>query len=509
MSAILRAIFSSRSFVSDAGHSTMENIARTSTFKSLVRLSELAIDQGRSTPLDPSPFKRTLDEKLSRYRGFQQHDAHEFFMDLLCLLEQETFPMLRDLRVRELKITYRTDSKVGEGTTEDEKEWYDRFADEGDMVDFPTMRCPSRRNFGGVLLTTRTCCSCGYSTSKREAFKCIPLDLHNSGTKSVKQLIDFFFTAEPVDARCENCPNKDSLLQRRLLRLPRVLVVQLKRFGEVDAGVRKRNMADVSIDKGLDLTRYCVTDRDLFQKAIPVDEDEVNAYYSKRHKSTQNAQNIATVFGASDDISWTQSAHKRRKIYEGNADAEFFLPPGAAPSGTQSVDTFEEEMQRALNDSRSSFAYAKSDEEFDLQLREAIRQSEASETANARSKEKSAVKCHDIFEDDELRQSQKLKSDRAAESTSFKLLCIVNHEAAMSKGHYVTSGGHYVTDVYNAETKIWHHHDDSRVDTYDDANNVFMRDKSASAYMLFYENAPPGKSRHLEGSHTSHPGEVD
>jgi ubiquitin carboxyl-terminal hydrolase 26/29/37 len=90
----------------------------------------------------------------------------------------------------------------------------------------------------------------------------------------------------------------------------------------------------------------------------------------------------------------------------------------------------------------------------------------------------------DPFEDDELRHSPQLKTDKASRECSYGLLSIIHHIGSSS------SHGHYVTDVYNAEDKIWTHHDDSRVETHKDAADTFLKSerKRKGAYLLFYVN---------------------
>ncbi|KAJ8368626.1 hypothetical protein SKAU_G00086540 [Synaphobranchus kaupii] len=83
-------------------------------------------------------------------------------------------------------------------------------------------------NFEFELLSTRTCLSCGDKVSKTESYNCLSVDLVPGG--SVQESLALYFKACEVECQCHWCYGQLSSVEQKLLSLPRVLVVQLKRF---------------------------------------------------------------------------------------------------------------------------------------------------------------------------------------------------------------------------------------------------------------------------------------
>ncbi|KAJ8351323.1 hypothetical protein SKAU_G00227990 [Synaphobranchus kaupii] len=83
-------------------------------------------------------------------------------------------------------------------------------------------------NFEFELLSTRTCLSCGDKVSKTESYNCLSVDLVPGG--SVQDSLARYFKVCEVECQCHWCYGQLSSVEQKLLSLPRVLVVQLKRF---------------------------------------------------------------------------------------------------------------------------------------------------------------------------------------------------------------------------------------------------------------------------------------
>ena len=98
--------------------------------------------------------------------------------------------------------------------------------------------CPTRRNFTTAVAATLTCESCGDACVRHETFRHLSVELPESsgadGSADV-ELASFarrVFTPETLERKCERdgCDGTSATLVRRIVRLPRVLVVHLKRF---------------------------------------------------------------------------------------------------------------------------------------------------------------------------------------------------------------------------------------------------------------------------------------
>lgn len=104
--------------------------------------------------------------------------------------------------------------------------------------------CPVSRNFLGCLQHTFTCSVCSHRTCVKEQFNHLILDLPADDDSAggswpslapvadLSSLLANFFAPETCDKACEGCGAAEvqHRLEHAIRRLPRVLVVQLKRF---------------------------------------------------------------------------------------------------------------------------------------------------------------------------------------------------------------------------------------------------------------------------------------
>ena len=127
--------------------------------------------------------------------------------------------------------TFRTPAATGTGTEEA------RAVVATDVVPLRRTLCPTRRNFTTVMATTLRCRACGDESTRDESFRHISVELplgHESSNapSELASLLSGFFATETLERRCEKpgCRGTHADLTRRIVRLPRVLILHLKRF---------------------------------------------------------------------------------------------------------------------------------------------------------------------------------------------------------------------------------------------------------------------------------------
>ncbi|XP_046883636.1 ubiquitin carboxyl-terminal hydrolase 37-like isoform X2 [Hypomesus transpacificus] len=82
----------------------------------------------------------------------------------------------------------------------------------------------------------RTCCRCGEKVYREEPFNFLSLEL----TPCLKKSLCLYFKAADVECRCELCLGEQASVVSKLLSLPRVLVLHVKRFSFEDGKLVKR-----------------------------------------------------------------------------------------------------------------------------------------------------------------------------------------------------------------------------------------------------------------------------
>jgi len=108
--------------------------------------------------------------------------------------------------------------------------------------DQPEIFCPTSRNFDCQVESAFTCKQCGKVDSVKEMFRDFSLDilsaedLANWGMDpetdppTISDLLDLYFRDDNLEMKCEKCGNATAWLHKKIVKLPRVLVLHIKRF---------------------------------------------------------------------------------------------------------------------------------------------------------------------------------------------------------------------------------------------------------------------------------------
>ncbi|KAG2450648.1 hypothetical protein HYH02_004488 [Chlamydomonas schloesseri] len=152
--------------------------------------------------VEPAELRAAMGRRSGRWRGFGQQDAHEFLVELLEALQSEVLAAEAAAAGKQRIAMSRT-------------------------------RDPAARNLSGCLMHTWACRGCGHVTRAKEVFSCLSLQLPPSGCVRLEDLVAEFLKDEVVDKNCDQCSPRSPVphtASHHFWRLPRVLVVHIKRF---------------------------------------------------------------------------------------------------------------------------------------------------------------------------------------------------------------------------------------------------------------------------------------
>ncbi|XP_032222753.2 ubiquitin carboxyl-terminal hydrolase 37 isoform X1 [Nematostella vectensis] len=240
MNAILQSLLGIEPFAQDLANKELHNLVSNSQclLKSAYGLlcckrNKCELDVQR---MHLRKFKRQISEAATRFSGNLQHDAHEFLCQVLDQLKDDVLKPLTE------------------------------SPSDGKQVN---VLCPVTRNFECCVLHTITCKSCAASVTSEEIYHDFSLDLPfllddgyevspNMSGLPVDRLIKSYFRTENVEYTCEECKHKQATISHKFSRLPRVLILHLKRYNfdkVTDQQEKKQN--NINLQKFIDVGNLC------------------------------------------------------------------------------------------------------------------------------------------------------------------------------------------------------------------------------------------------------------
>jgi len=204
--------------------------------------------KGGGRVVDPSSLKGAVNRFAPRFSGYNQEDSQEFLRYLLEGLHEDVNRVL----TKPQPINSEIDSSLS--VCEQAMEAWKRYLrrDDSQLVDL----------FVGQLKSTLRCSDCGYESVTFEPFWDLSLGIPSrSGEVSLLDCFESFTKEEILDGdempTCERCKTRKKCSKRySLYRLPKILVIHLKRFSPSDRFRQKLSTTVTFPLTGLSLSRY-------------------------------------------------------------------------------------------------------------------------------------------------------------------------------------------------------------------------------------------------------------
>ncbi|XP_076458433.1 uncharacterized protein LOC143292129 isoform X2 [Babylonia areolata] len=302
MNAILQSLLGLDTFSMDL-HSLCKTHGRALTRQSLaVALTRLMLTKQRLNTSASKveellhSVKRAISTTAKRFIGSQQHDAHEFLCQVLDQLKEEVTKVTKpkpkegsgEPAAEERESPKSAESPSGAATTPVGDGWLAqvcRTPPRPDQV-LSSEKCvgsgggktptsepcmligwagngsppssllvnPTCSNFEFEVVHSFQCVNCQEQIQKAEQFNDLSVDIPKPSSKlqgmtlSLQDALDIFFQKEEIDYRCEKCGHTKAEVTHKFAKLPRVLILHLKRY--------TYNQWNNKIQEKLQLPRY-------------------------------------------------------------------------------------------------------------------------------------------------------------------------------------------------------------------------------------------------------------
>lgn len=255
----------------------LEKFKSDSITSEIAKLIDTFINKGASV-ITPGSFKMALDKKISNFRGFSQHDAHELIIHILDTIIEETGiqtnPSINNVPKEIFEyINYISEVKkqLAETTINEEKKKIIEQVNEMKKKYFPIITKyeglkymikiytekynPFIYQIQTILVHKLVCPHCNNITSNYEHSPVLQLQVEDTLSNCFEQL-----TKQEVveNYDCKVCNEKRTINKYcKIWRTPSVLFIQLKRFEVFPNGRVRKDNTYVDIPISLDLSEYC------------------------------------------------------------------------------------------------------------------------------------------------------------------------------------------------------------------------------------------------------------
>lgn len=223
----------------------------------------------------PLKFKKRCDKLLPTFEGFRQHDAHEFLIQLLDLIINET-GIETDTNLSNLPKSIRKYFKMKELIMELNDSNQQKVELSNKLIEY----CNKNKNilnkidglnyyielyknkYNPLIYSFHTiyninfkCTNCNNILNKYESNTILTLELGDDLYESFN-----IFTNQEVipEFNCSNCKeNHPNIKKCSLWRFPTILFIHLKRFKYTSRGKYIKDNSPIKIPKILNLSKYC------------------------------------------------------------------------------------------------------------------------------------------------------------------------------------------------------------------------------------------------------------
>ncbi|KAK2839486.1 hypothetical protein Q5P01_013226 [Channa striata] len=259
MNAILQSLFSLPSFSNDMLKQSIP-WKKVPINALLRRFAHLMVKKDVGCPETKKDLLRKVKSAISttaeRFSGNMQNDAHEFLSQCLDQLKDDVEKMNKSWSNEAASSSVLCENGQ-EATLSTAK------AEPGEEMDTSRIyTCPVAVNMEFEVQHTITCKGCGEVVTKREQFNDLSIDLPRRKKtlplRSIQDSLDLFFRMEEIEYSCEKCNGKAATVTHKFSKLPRVLILHLKRYSfNAQLSLNSKLGQQVVIPRYLTLLSHC------------------------------------------------------------------------------------------------------------------------------------------------------------------------------------------------------------------------------------------------------------
>ncbi|KAM3581746.1 Ubiquitin carboxyl-terminal hydrolase 37 [Umbelopsis sp. WA50703] len=234
LNSILQSIINLESFRHSLLNVKIHDVAQVegTLFQSLTKVLRHRISNPNEL-IDHDILRECISRTSERFTKYQQEDSHEYLSICLNKLHHDTLRICND---------------------------YSENCSEPDVK-----KCPIDDNFQFRVQSTLSCTQCSWKSTHFEIFRDLSLNLPDSSIwqcndpigVDITTLLYQYFMDEKVSYKCEKCQCAVAMVQTKIDRAPRILVLHLKRFTkDLYEDVCQKRTDSIQLRPKLNLGKY-------------------------------------------------------------------------------------------------------------------------------------------------------------------------------------------------------------------------------------------------------------
>ncbi|XP_012863427.1 ubiquitin carboxyl-terminal hydrolase 29-like [Echinops telfairi] len=494
MNATLQSLFAVPSFAEDLTHQGIPwEMLPAGAFS--LGLSQLLVFKDVCDAQTKTEFLVAIQKSISLvsdiYSSRRQNDAQEFLGHCLGQLKED---------MEKLQSTGQGVRETADGHPEPQV-LAAQAAPRG-------LACPVRANFEVELQHSIVCKACGAVVCKTELsnYLSISLSQEQPGAWSLQDSLDFFFRAEELEYKCGKCKHGRSFVIQNVSRLPRVLIVHLKRYMLSASERLVKDTQPVGIPKYLSLSPHCnedtkgplLLDSPAHAEEHPnlnVSQDIISGATSSRGGSDKCMENKSSA-GSHRVIELLPPADRKRH----DEDLQQALPPDLGhaeichqllPQSLNKADALKPSegnpvsstgfrlREDGLDCSRAVAAAQNPGSKDNLEMLVPKGEAEGAERKPRKRRRKRKKPRNGDPQSGRQQESPEWKPRGVGQPRhAYRLISAVSHLGSS------TESGHYVSDLYDFAKQAWFTYDDLRVSQTQE--DWVRADRRRDGYIFFY-----------------------
>lgn len=179
----------------------------------------------------PVSFKNSVNALLKKYNNTDQHDAHEFLLDMFNILHENSW----------FKKTIKIPKHSSFLYVNALKEWDSVLENKESFI---------TTEFYGQYIIKYKCSICSHKFYKYDVFSCLYLDtIVRKKEYSIGDLLNHHFSTDYITFECEKCGSTaEHKVSKKMFKIPRTLIFVLKKY-TANSSVVLKQIENINIEE--------------------------------------------------------------------------------------------------------------------------------------------------------------------------------------------------------------------------------------------------------------------